>query len=42
MLDLLSDVGGIQVMLLFICAFFLSIWNYNQLENFLVQRLYRT
>ena len=41
-LDFLSDVGGIQVMLLFVCAFLLSIWNYNHLENFLVQRLYRT
>ena len=40
-LDLISDIGGMQGMLISAAAFFLTIWNHNHMENFLVTRLYR-
>lgn len=41
LLDLLSDVGGMQGLLISGCAFWLGIWNYHFLDNFLVTKLYR-
>ena len=40
-LDFISDIGGMQGMLIAGAAFLLSIWNYKQLDNFLVGKLYR-
>ena len=40
-LDYLSDVGGIQAMLISGVAYFLSLWNYNMLDNHMVSRLYK-
>ena len=39
--DLLSDVGGMQGLLISGCAVWLGIWNYHFLDNFLVTKLYR-
>ena len=39
--DLISDVGGIQSILFSTFAFFVSVWNYNMLENSMVSRLYK-
>ena len=41
LLDLLSDVGGMQGLLVSWCAVWLGIWNYHFLDNFLVTKLYR-
>ena len=40
-LDLLSDIGGMESMLITGFLYLLSIWNYHYLENYLVARLYR-
>ena len=40
-LDFISDIGGMQSMLISGGAFLLSIWNYNHFDNFLVNKLYR-
>lgn len=40
-LDFISDIGGMQGMLISGCAFVLAIWNYQNLDNFLVAKLYR-
>jgi hypothetical protein len=39
-LDWISDVGGMQGMIISGIALFLAMWNYNMLENHLVSRLY--
>ena len=39
-LDFLSDIGGMQGMLISLIAFFISFWNYNHLENYMVSNLY--
>ena len=39
--DLLSDVGGLSVMFAQIFALFLSAWNFNVVENYMVSRLFR-
>lgn len=39
-LDLLSDIGGIQGLLFSFAAIFVGFINYNQLENHLVTKLY--
>lgn len=39
-LDFLSDIGGMQGMLISFAAIWLAFWNHNQLENFLVSKLY--
>ena len=39
--DLLSDVGGLSIMLTQIFAIFLAAWNYNVVDNFMVSRLFR-
>ena len=40
-LDLISDVGGIQGIALSTIGLFLVSWNYNQFDNYLVERLYK-
>ena len=35
-LDYISDIGGIQGMLISAFALLLGIWNYNNLDNFLL------
>ena len=40
-LDWISDIGGIQGIMISAVAIVVSIWNYNWLDNFLVSRLYR-
>ena len=41
MFDLLSDVGGLSGMFVSIFAVFMAVWNFNQLDNFLVSRLFK-
>ena len=41
MLDWISDVGGIQGILISVMAMLISFWNYNQFENHMVSRLYK-
>ena len=40
-LDVLSDVGGIMSILFSAMSMFLSAWNYNHFDNFLVSRLFK-
>ena len=40
-MEFLSDVGGVQSILLRLIGLFVGIVNYNMLDNFLIQRLYR-
>ena len=40
-LDMLSDVGGIESILITFMNFILSFWNYNHLENYMVSKLYQ-
>ena len=42
MLDILSDVGGLQGILLSGIGFILSIFNFNYLENYLVHKLFKS
>ena len=35
-LDFLSDIGGMQGLLISVLALFMGIWNHNQLENYMV------
>ena len=39
-LDLISDIGGIQGIMLSFLAYVLSIFNYNLLENYMVSKLF--
>ena len=41
-LDVLSDVGGLQGILISGISFILSIFNYNYLENYLVYKLFKS
>ena len=41
-LDILSDVGGLQGILISGISFLLSIFNYNYLENYLVYKLFKS
>ena len=41
MLDLISDIGGIQGVLFSSFAIFVGVWNHNMIENYLVTKLYR-
>ena len=41
-LDILSDVGGLQGILISLISFSLSILNYNYLENYLVYKLFKS
>ena len=40
-LDWISDIGGIQGILISTIAIFMGIWNYNSLDNFLSTKLYQ-
>ena len=40
-MDWISDIGGMQGMLISGAALILAIWNHNHLENYLVSKLYR-
>ena len=40
-LDLFSDIGGIQGMLISFFALMLGYWNKNHEDNFLTQQLYK-
>ena len=40
-LDLLSDIGGIQSLLVTFFNLLLSIWNYNHFSNYMVSKLYK-
>ena len=40
-LDLLSDIGGMQSILMSAIGYVVAILNYNMLDNFLVNRLYK-
>ena len=39
--DLLSDLGGMQGILMSLIGYFIAFWNYNMLDNFMVTRLYK-
>ena len=39
--DFISDIGGIQSILISVFASLVSIWNYKMLDNYLVSRLYK-
>ena len=40
-LDLLSDIGGMQGMITQLALVFLAFWNFNTFDNYLVTRLYK-
>lgn len=40
-LDYLSDIGGMQSMLISAVAYFMAIWNYNYFDNYMVTRLFK-
>ena len=40
-LDYISDIGGMQGMLLSLMAWLIAIWNYNMFNDHLVTRLYK-
>ena len=40
-LDYISDIGGIQGILISFIAIILSLWNYNYLDNYMVSMLYK-
>jgi len=37
----LSDIGGMQGMLVSGVALFMTFWNFNMLENYIVAKLYK-
>ena len=40
-LDLLSDIGGMQGMLVSGFGFLIAIWNFNYFDDFMASRLYK-
>ena len=40
-IDLLSDVGGLQGLLISAISVFLSVWNYKNLDNYLAVKLFK-
>ena len=40
-LDVLSDVGGIQGIVMSGIGLFLGIWNYNNFDNYMASHLYK-
>jgi len=40
-LDYISDLGGMQGMLISAFAYFLLFWNHNMFDNHMVTRLYK-
>ena len=41
MLNLLSDVGGLQTIMLIISGLFVSVFNYENFDTFLASRLFK-
>ena len=41
-LDFFSDIGGLQGLLISFISLFLSFWNHNYLENYLVSALFKS
>ena len=41
-LDILSDVGGLQGILVSVIFLFLSVLNHNDLDNYLVSKLFKS
>ena len=41
LLDLLSDIGGMQGIIVQQALLFLTFWNYNNFDNYLVTKLYK-
>ena len=39
--DLFAEMGGILCFSIFFASKFLNLWNYNDLDNYLVTKLYR-
>ena len=39
-LDMLSDVGGVESIFVTAFAFFISIWNHDNFDNYLVSHLF--
>ena len=40
-LDYLSDIGGMQGLLISGVSYFLAFWNYNYFDNYMVTRLFK-
>ena len=40
-LDFISDLGGMQGMLISFIGWFIAIWNYNMFDNHMVSRLFK-
>ena len=40
-LDYLSDIGGMQGLLISGVSYFVSFWNYNYFDNYMVTRLFK-
>ena len=40
-LDYLSDIGGMQGLLIIGVSYFLAFWNYNYFDNYMVTRLFK-
>ena len=40
-LDYISDIGGMQGMLMSFMAWFIAVWNYNMFDNHMVSRLFK-
>ena len=40
-LDFISDIGGMQGIMMLFFAIFCSMWNWNQLDNYMVSKLYK-
>lgn len=40
-LDVLSDIGGLQSTLTTLVSLFLTAWNYQLVENYLASKLFR-
>ena len=40
-LDMMSDVGGLQGILLSFCFVLIMIWNHNHFDNYLASRLFK-
>ena len=40
-LDYISDIGGMQSMLISFMAWFIAVWNFNMFDNHMVSRLFQ-
>ena len=41
MLDVLSDIGGIQSIIITSFSFFIGIWNYKHFDSYMASKLYK-